>query len=433
LVDRTCSATRRSDEHWRGSFEAAFRTISAHGVTRPVGFGVSAAYLIAPFSLFGQRELFPHRRMAKPKLRRLIAQEAARLILRGKEQEYGTARKRAARWLSRRKVGAEDLPTNAEIESQVYVLAGLFSTEHQRAQTASMRAAALELMELLAEFRPALYGAAVTGPVLEGTEIAIDLVAGSVQEVEAILTAAQLRSRVVPPDRNSCERLAASQPRIRLNYRYECELTVVVDPHTAPATSVPDASSPGSLRLNLEALRALSDQPVDEGNGGSPPQTAPEQDYHPDAFVIFTMLLHRLERVMFDSQQHPEGDVLYHSLQTYQLGLEHHPYDEEFLLACLLHDVGFGLDRRNPVPAALEALRSLVTERTCLLIERREVAGEYLRTGKISRALRRSEHFEDLLLLARLDRDARVPGTPVGTVEEALAYVAGLNSAWDDA
>jgi hypothetical protein len=373
--------------------------------------------------------------MAKPKLRRLIAQEAARLILRGKEQDYATARKRATRWLSRRKVSAEDLPANAEIEAQVYVLAGLFSTEHQRAQTASMRAAALELMELLAEFRPALFGAAVTGPVLEGTEITIDLVAGSVQEVEAVLAAARLRSRVVSPNRNLENQSAASQPKIRLNYRYECELTVAVEPHTAPATSFPVANSPNSARLNLDALRALSDQPVDEGNGDDDGrlQATQEQDYHPDVFVILTMLLQRLERVKFDSEQHPEGDVLYHSLQTYQLGLEHRPYDEEFLLACLLHDVGFGLDRRNPVAAALEALGGLVTERTCLLIERRETAGEYLKTGKISRSLRRSEHFEDLLLLARFDRDARVPGAQVGTVEEALAYVSGLNNAWDDA
>ena len=37
---------------------------------------------------------------------------------------------------------------------------------------------------------------------------------------------------------------------------------------------------------------------------------------------------------------HPEGDALYHSLQVFDLACEESPYDEDFLLAALLHDVG---------------------------------------------------------------------------------------------
>ena len=40
---------------------------------------------------------------------------------------------------------------------------------------------------------------------------------------------------------------------------------------------------------------------------------------------------------------HPKGDALYHSLQVYDLACDEMPYDEEFLLAALLHDVGKGL------------------------------------------------------------------------------------------
>ena len=87
--------------------------------------------------------------MAKQKLREAIATEAARLILRGKETEYAVARKRAARWLSRRKVAAVDMPSAAEIQSQLYLLAGLFTNEHQSAALLAMREAALELMVLL--------------------------------------------------------------------------------------------------------------------------------------------------------------------------------------------------------------------------------------------------------------------------------------------
>ena len=40
------------------------------------------------------------------------------------------------------------------------------------------------------------------------------------------------------------------------------------------------------------------------------------------------------------SEHHPEGDVLYHLLQCYVLAVDELPYDEEFQLAALLHDVG---------------------------------------------------------------------------------------------
>ena len=50
---------------------------------------------------------------------------------------------------------------------------------------------------------------------------------------------------------------------------------------------------------------------------------------------------------------HPEGDVLYHSLQVFELARDARPYDEEFLLAALLHDVGKGIDPADHVGAAL--------------------------------------------------------------------------------
>ena len=43
---------------------------------------------------------------------------------------------------------------------------------------------------------------------------------------------------------------------------------------------------------------------------------------------------------MQSPEDHPEGDVLYHSLQVFELARQKLPYDEEFLLAALLHDVG---------------------------------------------------------------------------------------------
>ena len=53
---------------------------------------------------------------------------------------------------------------------------------------------------------------------------------------------------------------------------------------------------------------------------------------------------------------HPEGDALYHSLQVFHLAREARPYDEEFLLAALLHDVGKAVDPQDH--AAPESRRS---------------------------------------------------------------------------
>ncbi len=154
------------------------------------------------------------------------------------------------------------------------------------------------------------------------------------------------------------------------------------------------------------------------------------ESYDSDTLSVFRMLLQRLQQVQQDPRYHPEGDALYHSLQVFQLGRDAQPYDEEFLLACLLHDVGLGIDRKKPVEAAVRTLRGLVSERTLFLIEHRHPATEYLLTGQIARSLRRSEHFEDLVLLAQCDLDGRVPGAKVPTVDEALDYIAGLGQQW---
>src|SRR5262249_48589167 len=149
----------------------------------------------------------------------------------------------------------------------------------------------------------------------------------------------------------------------------------------------------------------------------------------PDPYPVYRLLLRPLEEVRQSPKHHPEGDVLYHSLQVFELAREHRPYDEEFLLAALLHDVGKGLDRSDHVSAALPALDELVTERPRFLIAHHMDAHEY-RAGtlapKVRRRLEESPDFEDLMLLRRLDDAGRVPGAVVGTVDEALDYLKEL-------
>src|SRR5262249_45912542 len=137
-------------------------------------------------------------------------------------------------------------------------------------------------------------------------------------------------------------------------------------------------------------------------------------------------LLLPLENVGQSARHHPEGDMLYHSLQVFELARDERPYDEEFLLAALLHDVGKGIDPGDHVAAGLSALEGLITERTRFLIEHHMDAHAY-RAGTLGARLRRvlesSPDFEDLLLLRQLDDAGRVPGAVVGTVDEALEYL----------
>jgi hypothetical protein len=55
-----------------------------------------------------------------------------------------------------------------------------------------------------------------------------------------------------------------------------------------------------------------------------------------------------------------------------------------------------------------------------------------MRERGISQRLRRevegSEYYEDLKLLRELDDAGRVPGQVVGSLDEALAYIRGLES-----
>ena len=148
-----------------------------------------------------------------------------------------------------------------------------------------------------------------------------------------------------------------------------------------------------------------------------------------DRFRTYELLLLPLEHVMQSPEEHPEGDVLYHSLQVFELARQKLPYDEEFLLAALLHDVGKAVDRRHHVAAGLEMLAGTISPRTAWLIEH-HVEAFMLRQGTLGVRLRRrleaSEDFDELALLAACDRQGRVVGMDVPDVPDALQCIREL-------
>jgi hypothetical protein len=182
------------------------------------------------------------------------------------------------------------------------------------------------------------------------------------------------------------------------------------------------------VREEIQSLSRLSEptpQRVVDVDGKERDETSETEE----RFAVYRMLLAPLETVQQKAETHPEGDALYHSLQVFELAREALPYDEEFQLAALLHDVGKAIDPRDHVAAALEQLDGHITERTAWLIEHHSEAGA-LRDGTLGvrarRRLESSPDFEDLMLLCDCDRRGRQRGVQVCDVEDALAHLREL-------
>lgn len=123
-------------------------------------------------------------------LRQEIAVRAARLIAE-EGMDYAGAKRKAARDLLGAAHGARTagdwMPDNAEIEAEVRVWQGLFQADSQPARLAALRRTALNLMRLLAEFRPYLTGAALNGTATEHSDIHLHLFPDSPKDVSIFL------------------------------------------------------------------------------------------------------------------------------------------------------------------------------------------------------------------------------------------------------
>ncbi|HWG45052.1 MAG TPA: HD domain-containing protein [Gemmataceae bacterium] len=362
--------------------------------------------------------------MSDFKLRQAIALEAARLMYERVESEYFTAKRKAAKRLCRRDVKPKDLPSNAEIREQIQLFARMHEGDKRTEHLREMRLEALRLMRLLATFRPRLIGSVMTGHVRKGSDIDLHLFSDSPALITDLLEQAGCqydleRKQVVKHGE------ARVFTHIHVYDRFNFELTVYPEDK---AHYVFKSSITGKAieRASIRELEELLDR---EYPGLNLDEEIRAAESEVDPYPLFRMLLLPLENVQGSPVYHPEGDVLYHSLQVFELARDRRPYDEEFLLAALLHDVGKGLDRSNHVEAALQALDGLITERTRFLIEHHMHAHDY-RDGKLGFRLRReleaSPDFEELMLLHECDMGGRVPGAVVGTVDEALDFLREL-------
>jgi hypothetical protein len=371
--------------------------------------------------------------MADQRIRRQIAFLAAQLMYQRLESEYFTAKRKAARQLGveyRYRPG--DLPSNREIRDQVQAMARIHEGEARRTHLRDMRVEALRLMRRLARFRPRLIGSVWTGHVRHGSDIDIHLFGDSLALVTDLLdelgmTYEVQRKRIV---KHGEERVFT---HVHVEDRFPFELTLYPEEkaHYVFKSSITGQAIERASIAELEALLRAEDPDIDLD------REVERVEDHIDRFELYRLLLTPLEGVKQSPKHHPEGDALYHSLQVFELARVERPYDEEFLLAALLHDVGKAIDPADHVTAALQALEGAITDRTATLITHHMDALAY-RTGSLGarkRArLERLDEFEDLMLLRELDVRGRQPGAVVCELSEVLDFIRGLESGagWDD-
>lgn len=359
-----------------------------------------------------------------------IARIAAQLMYERTESEYFTAKRKAARQCGiDARYHPKDLPSNREIRDQIQILADLHEGEQRFENLKQMRLDGLRMMRRLQAFHPALIGSTFTGHIRKGSDIDIHVFSDQIAAVTMILDDLGFdyeveRKRIV---KHNEERTFT---HVHLEGRFPIELTVYpsdkigyVFKSSITGKAIEKATLP-QLEQFLSA--EYPDECFDEPD---------EDEQQIDCYDLFRLLLQPLENVKQNPKYHPEGDALYHSLQVFKLAIDARPWDEEFLLAALLHDVGKAMDPADHVGAALEALEGSITPRTEFLIAH-HMDAQALRNGTLGHRaairLKESPDFDELMLLRDLDSAGRVPGAIVGTIDEAFYYLRSLETKdWD--
>lgn len=366
--------------------------------------------------------------MADERIRRQIAFQAAQMMYHRSETEYFTAKRKAAKQLGvewRYRPG--DLPSNAEIRDQIQAMARMIEGPKRLDHLADMRIEALRMMRKLARFRPRLIGSVCTGHVREGSDIDIhvfsnsqSLVTDTLDEYGCAYDVEHKRIVKYGEERTFTH--------IHVHDRYSYELTLYPENKLSYVFKSSITGKPIERLSIAELENALRERDPEIDLDG----VVERLEDHVDRFEVYRLLLQPLEGVKQDPRHHPEGDALFHSLQVFDLAYQERPYDEEFLLAALLHDVGKAIDPADHVAAGLQALEGTITERTEALIAGHMDALYYVKGtlgGRARQRLRESEHFDDLMLLRALDTKGRVPGAIVPEVSEALNIIRRLDDA----
>jgi hypothetical protein len=128
-------------------------------------------------------------------LTREIAAAAARLVVED-GLEYGAAKRRAARDLTRGAVRPTELPDNDLLEDAVREYIAVFHADTQPHELAALRRLALHWMERLERFHPHLTGAVWRGTATAASAVHVELYADDPKAAEIAMIDARVDYRV---------------------------------------------------------------------------------------------------------------------------------------------------------------------------------------------------------------------------------------------
>ncbi len=151
---------------------------------------------------------------ASDHLRRAIASQAARLMAEDGIGDYGQAKRKAARQLGAGE--SEALPSNEEVAIELRAYQSLYQDDEQVERLRELRLAALEVMELLADFRPYLTGAVLDGTAGRYAEVEIELFADSAKDVEIYLLSRNISYEIAESRQ---QRPDAPETRLRIEWQ----------------------------------------------------------------------------------------------------------------------------------------------------------------------------------------------------------------------
>ncbi|MGD8642923.1 MAG: hypothetical protein PVI15_01465 [Chromatiales bacterium] len=193
------------------------------------------------------------------RLRSLITETAARIILDEGLDDFGAAKRKAAERLG--VAAGRNLPRNADIEQAVLERQRLFATERDRSRLVELRRAAVEAMRLLRGFEPRLVGSVLRGTAHTHSDVNLHLFTDAVEEVVFRLIEAGIPHHMAERRMRGWSGAHEARPAIRF-VAGDIQIEAVVFPYDglrqAPPSPVDGRPTPRASLRELESLLADS-------------------------------------------------------------------------------------------------------------------------------------------------------------------------------
>lgn len=177
-----------------------------------------------------------------------IASAAARLMAEDGITDYQQAKRKAARQLGLPEQTA--LPDNADVEAQLQAYRSIYQDEDHAERLLALRHTALDLLELLADFRPYLTGSVLDGSASEHSNIDIFLFADSAKEVEIFLLNHRVAFEHLKPRNDKAEAVLLMETNT-------ADANLVIFPQQLERVSMKYRDGRVRERIRADALRAL--------------------------------------------------------------------------------------------------------------------------------------------------------------------------------